>query len=103
LAAFAFIIVASWIAFGDSDDADLALALATVLTIVFFALPILVRRTAAARSRDKPQALDAFLGSHVETATGRLRGGEAWLQILTIPLALVLAAVMIGAAYLLVT
>jgi hypothetical protein len=65
-------------------------------------LPILVRRTAASRSREKPTRGDDFLHSRVEIATGTLTGAQAWLQILVIPLALVFAAVAIGTAYLIV-
>jgi hypothetical protein len=100
--AFAAVVVVAWLTFGGGSDADLTLAFASVLTVVLFALPILVRRTAAARSTDKPESLDAFLGSRVDTATGLLAGGEAWLQILIIPLTLAMAAVLIGAVFLLV-
>ena len=100
VAAFVFIVAASWVAFGSGADADLTLGFATVLTIVFFALPILVRYAAAARSSDKPAKLDEFLSSRVETATGWLTGPEAWLQILIIPLSLAFAAVAIGTVYL---
>jgi hypothetical protein len=102
VAAFGFILAASWAAFGGGADADLSLGFATVLTIVFFALPILMRRTAATRSGDKPMALDDFIHSHVETATGPLTGAEAWLQVLIIPLVLAFAALAIGAVYVIV-
>ena len=100
VAAFVFIVAASWVAFGGGGDADLTLGFATVLTIVFFALPILVRRTAAAHSNNKPTKLDEFLGSRVETATGSLTGSQAWLQILIIPLSLAFAALAIGTVFL---
>jgi hypothetical protein len=102
VAAFGFILVASWATFGGSDDSDLALAFATVLTIVFFALPIIIRKSGALRSADNPARLDEFLHSSVETATGRLTGAEAWLQVLIIPLTLAFAAIAIGAVYVIV-
>ena len=102
VAAFVSVVVISWLAFGGSDDADLVLGFATVLTVVSFALPILVRRTAASRSREKPTRGDDFLHSRVEIATGTLTGAQAWLQILVIPLALAFAAVAIGTTYLIV-
>jgi hypothetical protein len=83
-------------------DAVLALAIAVVLAVVFFALPIIIRQVAAANSparRDMPRD---FLASRVEIATGPLRGSSAWLQVLLIPLALALAATLIGAACVLV-
>jgi hypothetical protein len=102
VAAFGFILLASWAAFGGGADADLSLGFATVLAVVFFALPIIMHRTAAARSADEPTALDDFLHSRVDTATCSLTGAEAWLQILIIPLVLAFAAVAIGAVYVIV-
>src|SRR6185295_9615116 len=69
-AAFAWIIVASWIAFGNGGDAELALGMAGVLTIVFFALPLLVWLTAKSHSPAPSNERGDFLGSSVETATG---------------------------------
>jgi hypothetical protein len=100
--AFGAIVAVSWVAFGGSDDSDLTLGFASVLAVVFFALPIVMHSTAAARSGDKPVPLDTFLRSRVEIATGALTGKEAWLQVLIIPLSLAFAAVAIGAVYLLV-
>src|SRR5262245_59550901 len=70
IAAFGAIVVISWLAFGGSGDADLALGFATVLTVVFFALPILLRKTAAVRSPQGRAQDDDFLHSSVEVATG---------------------------------
>jgi hypothetical protein len=100
--AFGFILLASWAAFGGGEDSDLALGFASVLTVVFFAIPIIMRKTAAAHSDDKLTALDEFLHSPVEIATGTLTGAEAWLQILIIPLALAFAAAAIGTVYVIV-
>lgn len=100
--AFIWVVVAAWIAFANDADADLSLGMAGVLTIVFFALPVLVRLTANAHAntvRDKKQD---FLASRVETATGTLTGASAWLQVLLIPAALALAATLIGATSVLV-
>jgi hypothetical protein len=94
--AFAWIVVASWLAFASGDDSDLALGFAAVLTVVFFALPVLVRLTATSHSRRPRKAPGDFLSSRVETATGSLSGASAWVQVLTIPLALALAATLIG-------
>lgn len=101
-AAFAWIMGASWLAFARGMDADLALGIAVVLAIVFFALPVIVRHVAVADTRNRPKMTDDFLSMPVETATGPLRGSGAWLQILIIPLALALAATLIGAASVLV-
>ena len=102
LIAFAWVMLASWLAFAIDADADLALGIAMVLGIVFFALPIIIQRVAAAHSDRKRQAGRDFLSSPVETATGALPGATAWQQVLIIPLALALAATVIGATYVLV-
>jgi hypothetical protein len=100
--AFAWIVVASWIAFAKGADAALALGIAGVLTVVFFALPLLVWLTARSHSDTPRDATRDFLASHVETATDTLSGASAWLQILLIPAALALAATLIGVTSLLV-
>jgi hypothetical protein len=94
--------VASWLAFGSGAEAGLGLGVATLLGLVLFALPVILCRIAARRFSAHRQRLDDFLGSSVDTATGRLTGSQAWLQILIIPLVLVLAAIAIGAVRLLV-
>ena len=101
-AAFAWIVLASWLAFANDADADLALGIAGVLTVVFFALPVLVRLTAMAHPRARREKAHDFLASRVETATGTLSGASAWLQIVLIPAALALAATLIGVTSLLV-
>src|SRR5262245_20796735 len=80
LAAFAWIMLASWLAFARDMDATLALGIAVVLAVVFFALPIVIRQVAVASSRNRPQAMGDFLAAPVETATGPLPGSSAWLQ-----------------------
>jgi hypothetical protein len=101
LAAFAWILLASWLAFARDEDAAFNLGIAAVLAIVFFALPTLVHLVAARRARRRPEAGD-FLSSRVDTATGPLSGASAWLQVLLIPAALALAATLIGATSVLV-
>jgi hypothetical protein len=102
LAAFGWIMLASWLAFASDMDARLALGMAIVLALVFFALPVIIHHVAVTRARAKPTAPHDFLSAPVDTATGPLPGASAWLQVLIIPLALALAATLIGAAFLLV-
>jgi hypothetical protein len=106
VAAFAWVMIASWLAFAQDMDAALSLGIAIVLGIVFFALPIIIRHIARVVTRDKPDAAGDlpgdFLTAPVDTATGPLPGASAWLQVLIIPLTLALAATLIGAASLLV-
>jgi hypothetical protein len=92
LAAFAWIMLASLLAFAHDMDAGLAIGIAIVLAIMFFALPIIIRHVASAPSHPRPQAPGDFLSAPVETATGPLKGSSAWLQVPIVPLALALAA-----------
>ena len=93
---FVWMVVASWLAYGAGADADLVLGFAGVLTVVFFALPVLVVLTARSHSERGRTERGDFLSSPVETATGSLTGGSAWLQVLLIPAAVALAATLIG-------
>jgi hypothetical protein len=102
LAAFGWIMLASWLAFARDMDADLPLGIAVVLAVVFFALPVIIRHIAVANTHNRPQTTDDFLTAPIETATGTLRGSSAWLEILIIPLTLAVAATLIGAVYILV-
>jgi hypothetical protein len=106
LAAFAWIMIASWLAFAQDMDAALSLGIAIVLGIVFFALPIIIRHVVTTFTHAKRDAAGDlsgdFLTKPVDTATGPLPGASAWLQVLLIPLTLALAATLIGAAFLLV-
>jgi hypothetical protein len=97
VAAFAWILAASWLAFGAGTEADLGLAIATLLGVVFFALPIILYVTASHRFAAHRQRLDEFLCAPVDIATGKLTGAQAWLQVLMIPLVLAFAALAIGA------
>jgi hypothetical protein len=97
LVAFAWVMLASWLAFARAGYAPLAIGVAIVLGIVFFALPVIVHHVAVVHSRPKREPVHEFLSAPVETETGRLSGASAWLQVLIIPLALALAATLIGA------
>ncbi len=96
LMSFAGLMAASWLLFDRSDEIGLDLLIGTVLFAAMLGLPVVLgwmvsRRTAVDGRRSRTQ-----LGTHVEIYTGRLSSGEAWLQILLIPLAMALAAVAIG-------
>lgn len=101
IAAFGCIVVVAWLAFGGGPDADLSLGIATALALVFFALPVIMYKVAAARCDSRCAPLADFLESRVDIATGSLSGREAWLQVLIIPGVLVFAAVAIGAVWVL--
>jgi hypothetical protein len=99
--AFAWMLLASWIAFASGAETDLVLTVAAVLFAVFLGLPLLIHATAAHHTEAKPETLQHFLTSSVDTATGPLSGREAWLEIALIPAALALAATLIGLVFIL--
>jgi hypothetical protein len=98
-AAFGLMLAFAWLFFASGTETDFDLAMAGALITVFFALPLLVYVTATHHLAANTRRLEEFLASEVDTATGPLRGSEAWLQVLLIPAALALAAALIGAVH----
>ncbi|HML41608.1 MAG: hypothetical protein JNN24_09740 [Hyphomicrobium zavarzinii] len=98
-AAFAWMILTAWIAFGIGREADFALAAASVLIFIFLALPLLIYITASHHMAAKQETLNHFLHSEVDTATGPLPGKDVWIEIAVIPVALALAATLLGIVY----
>jgi hypothetical protein len=97
--AFGWMMLAAWLAFGGATGTNLDLAIATVLFVVFLGLPITMYRTARNRLQRQRTIPKEFLSSRVDVATGSLSGREAWLEVILIPVALALAATLIGGAY----
>ena len=91
--------LAAWLAFGGATGTDLDLAIATVLCMVFLSIPIVLYRTARNRLQRTNQNSKQFLESHVDIATGTITGTEAWLEVILIPVALALAATLIGGVF----
>ena len=96
LVSFAGLLLASWLLFDRGGEIGLDLLIASVLFVAMLGLPVLLgtmalRWTGADARRSRP-----LRGTHVEIYTGRLSSGEAWLQILLIPIVMALAAVAIG-------
>lgn len=98
IAAFAWMMLAAWLAFGGTKGTDLDLAVATVLCTVFFAIPILLRRTAYKRVQ-RPQVATRSSDTRIDIATGPVSRTEAWLQVILIPVALAVAATLIGGVF----
>jgi hypothetical protein len=99
LAAFAWMILVSWITFGSGREADYTLALAALLMFVFRAIPIVIFVTASHHMKARQETLGHFLSTPIDTATGWLSGREAWIEIAIIPVSLALAATLIGIVY----
>jgi hypothetical protein len=100
IAAFAWIVVMAWFAFGHGIEAEWLATVGVLIGIVFFGIPILLWHANRAARRAKRRDLDEFLHSSFETATGRLRGWDAYIQVLMIPLCLALAATVFGSIWL---
>jgi hypothetical protein len=100
--AYIWVLGAAWYAFGRDTGTDLVLGMASVLAIVFLGIPMAMRRTAAPRlpKPEQPAKRLRIATAHVETATGSLPAWRAWIEVLLIPVALAIAATLIGAAYL---
>ncbi len=97
--ALAWMMLAAWLAFGKSAGTDLDLAIASVLCVVFLSIPFIMHRTASKRSQQRSQNEKRFIQSSFDTATGTISGKEAWLQVVLIPIALALAATLIGGVF----
>jgi hypothetical protein len=100
--AFAWMFGFSWLAFGlGGGGVGLDLTMVTVLATVFLAIPFAMYHTASTRFPSVPKRMAAFLQSPIDTYTGPMPPGQAWLEVLLIPGALALAATLIGTVYML--
>ena len=99
IAAYAWLGLVAWVAFGRGASTDLELGIASVVVLIMLGLPAVIFHLAWTRAQTAPSSRYAEPPSRLDTATGELRAGEAWLQILIIPAALAFAATLIGIVY----
>ena len=99
VAVYAWMLLVAWLDFSRTVEASWLAAVAIIIGIVRFGIPFLLRRTNRASARVSQRGLEELLHSDLETATGRLPGREAYLQIVMIPLCLALAATAFGAIW----
>lgn len=99
LAAFVWMLLSAWIAFGTAREADFTLAFASLLFFICFAILLFLSVTARHHMTASEEQLSHFLHSDVDTATGPLPGRAAWIEIAVIPVSLALAATLIGMVY----
>ena len=97
--AFAWMMLAAWIAFARERGLDFDLSVGLVLFVIAGALPWIIRTTASHHMPAKSIEVRPFLYSEVDTATGPLTGREVWFQIILVPASLALAATLIGLVY----
>jgi hypothetical protein len=103
LLSFAGLLAASWLLFDRGGEIGLDLLIASVLFTAMLGLPVLLGRIASRRTVADGRRSRMQRGTHVEIYTGELSSGQAWLQILLIPLAMAVGAVAIGLVSLMVS
>jgi hypothetical protein len=101
VAAYASILATAWLDFARSIESAWLATVGVMVGIVVLGIQLALRHTNHGPALPGRRGLDEFLHSDIDTATGRLRGWEAYLQILIIPVCLALAAVAIGAVWVL--
>jgi len=102
LLSFVGLLAAAWLLFDRSEEIGLDLIIATVLFTAMLGLPLLLCRMVSRQTRAHGRR-SGTAPMHIEIYTGTLSSGEAWLQILLIPLAMAFAAVAIGVVSLMVS
>ena len=80
--------------------ADFAILISIFYLAMFFGLPVLF--LAVEGDRPRRPSLGEFLERGIDTATGRLSGGGALVQMLVVPVLLAFAILAMGITYLLV-
>ena len=84
-----------WATFWISANALFMVVVGTVYAGVFFGVPYMMSRMV----RDRPapmHSLTAFLRAPFGTLNGTMRGGEALLQVVLVPLCLIAGGIAIG-------
>jgi ABC-type amino acid transport system permease subunit len=104
LAAVLWFLAIVWIAFAKGVETDLALVIVTLFFAFFTGLFLFL---ASYGRRDPRWSLPKtnfreFLSGTVSTATGNMRGCDVLIEIAIMPLALALAATLIGIAWMVV-
>jgi hypothetical protein len=105
-AASAWMLIAIWAAFGGKEHTAFLLVIVTLFAVFFsllFFLPAIIGRSRIKKTQKQEQGVDEFLTTPVETATERLSGAQAWIQVLIVPVALAIAATLIAVVYLAVS
>jgi hypothetical protein len=101
-AAYLWMIGMAWADFAAPGGVDLDLMMVTALAVVFFGIPFALYHTARTRLVSAHPPMSEFLNSHVDTFTGPMPAKQAWIEIMLIPVALAVAATLIGGAHVLV-
>jgi len=92
LLAWFWLLVAFWLTFGWELEGGFMVAVSTVYMAMFFGVPLAMIKVAKAHTPHQPdrRSFGDFLRAYVQTATGRMEGWEAAIQILLVPVGLAL-------------
>ena len=97
--AYTSILATAWMDFARSMESAWLATVGIIVGVVVLGIHLALRHTNHGPLLPGRRGLDEFLHSEIDTATGRLRGWEAYVQILIIPVCLALAAAGIGAVW----
>ena len=89
------LLVVFWTTFAMSANATFMVAIGTLYAIVYFGVPFLMSRIAGVSSKAS-FPLSVFLDGRFDTLYGPIRGWEALLQVILVPLSLSIGGVAIG-------
>ena len=95
VACWAGLLAIFWVTFWGSANALFMIVIATGYAIVYFGVPFLMSRIWQNNRPADPRSLSAFMRSPVGTLNGTLRGSEALLQVILVPLCLVIGGIAI--------
>jgi hypothetical protein len=98
LGAVLWFVLVTWMSFARGGGIDFDLVIATLFFAFFFGLFLVVASFTAKdpRWRLPDTSFREFLRSQVGTATGKMRGRDALIEIAIVPVSLALAATAIG-------
>ena len=95
LVCWASLLAIFWVTFWVSSNALFMVAIGTVYAVVFFGVPYEMSRIFPGK-RTSDKSLWRFLEEPFRTRTGTMKGYEALLQVILVPLCLVIGGTLIG-------
>ena len=102
LGAVVWFLSVAWLDFAWGRHVDFSLVVVTGFFFIFFALLVIASTLIAKDPRwSQPKvSITDFLRSDVATSTGKMRGRDALIEVALVPVALALAATLIGLPWL---
>lgn len=95
LVCWASLLAIFWVTFWVSSNALFMVVIGTVYAVVFFGVPYEMSRIFPGK-RTSDKSLWRFLEEPFQTRTGTMKGYEALLQVILVPLCLVIGGTLIG-------